>query len=462
MTDWLLWTLLASSIAALCALLAENRVSDPRDRQWLWRGVGLVALMPTFGVLLSWAGVRRPGGFDMPVGAVMTTSAEPVSNLAVAHGAAQASTNFAGMFSTVIIALVVLIWAWRVLVALAGARALQRTLRDGRPGCDDSLLQPLLREAAQRAGLERLPGLVRLENGRSAFATGWRRGCVVVPDAVSDLLSADEIEAVLIHECTHVRRGDLVWRRIERLVADILAFSPAAWLMRARLETVRELACDADAVGLARSAGTYGRALVKLVTPPHPPRASTAFRPKGKAMIQQRLEAILSPKRRRPAWLAAGLIGLVAFGPFAAAQMIPPGGGIEYTHPVLLKGRITSPWGMRTDPRTSRPNWHGGTDIAGELGQPVYAPASGTVGFAGYKAGYGLVIDLRIDDRTTLRFGHLKALDVAEGDKVAASEVLGRMGTLSDASKAHVHVEWLYYGKRYDPELVEGLVLVSP
>lgn len=69
-------------------------------------------------------------------------------------------------------------------------------------------------EAADRVGLRRLPRLYRFENALpQVFTIGTLTPAVFIAPKIVEKLPPDELEAVLLHELTHVKRRDnlLIW-----------------------------------------------------------------------------------------------------------------------------------------------------------------------------------------------------------------------------------------------------------
>lgn len=112
-----------------------------------------------------------------------------------------------------------------------------------------------------------------------------------------------------------------------------------------------------------------------------------------------------------------------------------------------VQGRVTSPYGYRTDPVTKEKKFHKGMDIGtGKLGVPIVAPANGKVVSTGYDSnGYGNFIFIdngKINDITvTSRYGHLQAFAVASGDVVSAGQVIGYVGSTGKSTGPHLHLE---------------------
>lgn len=128
---------------------------------------------------------------------------------------------------------------------------------------------------------------------------------------------------------------------------------------------------------------------------------------------------------------------------------------------VASGARVTSGYGYRMDPFTNKMAFHEGVDLAQTFGAPIYAPADGVVTFAGTKALYGRVVELAVTSDIELRFGHLASIEVAAGDKIKAGDVVGAMGSTGPSTGPHLHFEYYWNGKPYDPLTVEGLRLIG-
>jgi murein DD-endopeptidase MepM/ murein hydrolase activator NlpD len=85
---------------------------------------------------------------------------------------------------------------------------------------------------------------------------------------------------------------------------------------------------------------------------------------------------------------------------------------------------------------------HRGIDIAAELRVPVYAAGAGEVLYAGDKlSGYGNVVILRHDQKTTTLYGHNSELKVRTGQEVKADQVVALLGSTGHSTGPHVHFE---------------------
>lgn len=142
--------------------------------------------------------------------------------------------------------------------------------------------------------------------------------------------------------------------------------------------------------------------------------------------------------------LVAG-IALVRMQPVSAAA---PTGALATQ---IGLPRISSGFGMRTDPLRARPAMHRGVDIPGAPGTPVLAAAAGVVRFAGWRGDFGNLVELRHDGGGLTRYGHLAAILVHRGDRVARGVVIARMGSTGRSTGSHLHFEYWPDGRPVDP-----------
>ncbi|MCZ8515685.1 peptidoglycan DD-metalloendopeptidase family protein [Paenibacillus filicis] len=119
---------------------------------------------------------------------------------------------------------------------------------------------------------------------------------------------------------------------------------------------------------------------------------------------------------------------------------------------------VTSPYGYRRDPFTSKLSFHRGIDIAGKLNDPVYAAAAGTVKEAGYDKLHGNHVVLDHGKGLLTWYMHLNAAEVRAGSRVSKGELIGRLGSTGRSTGPHLHYEVQLGGKSTDPKpyLPEG------
>ena len=117
----------------------------------------------------------------------------------------------------------------------------------------------------------------------------------------------------------------------------------------------------------------------------------------------------------------------------------------------IVKGWISSYYGMRTHPLSGRREMHKGIDFAGKLGGPVIAVAKGVVTYAGKRYGYGQVVDIAHGNGYTTRYAHNSRLLVSVGDTVDKGFQIAEIGSSGRSTGPHVHFEVLKNGRSTNP-----------
>jgi murein DD-endopeptidase MepM/ murein hydrolase activator NlpD len=117
--------------------------------------------------------------------------------------------------------------------------------------------------------------------------------------------------------------------------------------------------------------------------------------------------------------------------------------------------RVSSVFGMRRHPILGQWRMHKGTDYAAASGTPVRTIGDGTVLFAGRKAGYGNVVEVRHFNGYVSRYGHLRGFGsgVRRGAHVSIGKTIGYVGMTGLATAPHLHFEVLVGGRHLDPRV---------
>jgi murein DD-endopeptidase MepM/ murein hydrolase activator NlpD len=117
----------------------------------------------------------------------------------------------------------------------------------------------------------------------------------------------------------------------------------------------------------------------------------------------------------------------------------------------LVGGWISSHYGYRPDPFTGHRVLHRGVDFAGRLGSRIVSVAPGVVAFAGYKPGYGYVVEVTHPTGYLTRYGHNSRNLVRAGQTVQKGEAIAVIGSTGRSTGIHVHFEVERDGKVLNP-----------
>ena len=162
---------------------------------------------------------------------------------------------------------------------------------------------PLMAEAAQRAGLSRVPALYASPSPVEPLTMGLVRPILLVSESDLSRLSNEELLPILTHECIHLRRGDLWLALAPTLAQTLFWFFPPIYIAVREFELNREVACDQRTIAaLALKPRAYGELLVKLSSPasPLPTPSSVMALSAPFRQMKRRIEMLqIKPSRRR-------------------------------------------------------------------------------------------------------------------------------------------------------------------
>jgi murein DD-endopeptidase MepM/ murein hydrolase activator NlpD len=116
-----------------------------------------------------------------------------------------------------------------------------------------------------------------------------------------------------------------------------------------------------------------------------------------------------------------------------------------------VPGKVTSRFGLRSDPKNGKDAFHSGVDMRGHTGEKVIATADGVVTKALWNGGYGKYIEIDHGNGYTTKFGHLSKLLVKRGDKVTRGQKIGTVGNTGRSTGPHLHYEISLYDKPVNP-----------
>jgi murein DD-endopeptidase MepM/ murein hydrolase activator NlpD len=109
--------------------------------------------------------------------------------------------------------------------------------------------------------------------------------------------------------------------------------------------------------------------------------------------------------------------------------------------PIHSDYRLSSGFGLRTDPFTGSLAMHEGIDFSAEIGTPVLATGPGIVTRSDWDSGYGHVIEVKHAENFMTRYAHLSKRHVNEGARVSTGARLGEVGSTGRSTGPHLHYE---------------------
>ena len=112
---------------------------------------------------------------------------------------------------------------------------------------------------------------------------------------------------------------------------------------------------------------------------------------------------------------------------------------------------VTSAFGSRSDPFNEMTAFHEGIDLGAPTGSPAMATGDGHVVWAGWREGYGNVVEIDHGHGVHTRYAHLSRVLVRVGEKVERGRPIGLVGSTGRSTGPHLHYEVRLYGHAVDP-----------
>lgn len=153
-------------------------------------------------------------------------------------------------------------------------------------------------------------------------------------------------------------------------------------------------------------------------------------------------------------------------GDFAGYYYIDPSGHndyYDYQGKSMRKAFLKSPLryshissyfsGGRYHPILKIVRPHRGIDYTAPSGTPVSAIGDGTVTFAGWRGGYGRLVEIVHAQRFKSRYGHLRGFcaGVRSGRHISQGQIIGYVGSTGMSTGPHLHFELLQNGSWVNP-----------
>jgi len=93
---------------------------------------------------------------------------------------------------------------------------------------------------------------------------GYFKPIIFLPVSIASYLSACEIEAILLHELSHIKRNDYLINLLQQIITAVLFFNPFVQLVNRLINVERENGCDDLVIKKTGKPLIYAQALLKL------------------------------------------------------------------------------------------------------------------------------------------------------------------------------------------------------
>ena len=100
---------------------------------------------------------------------------------------------------------------------------------------------------------------------------------------------------------------------------------------------------------------------------------------------------------------------------------------------------------------------HKALDLAAKSGTSIFAVKEGTVTYAGWRGGYGYMVEINHGNGLVTRYAHASKLCVSRGETVSAGTVIALVGSTGNSTGNHLHFEVARNGSNCNPAPYIGL-----
>jgi beta-lactamase regulating signal transducer with metallopeptidase domain len=301
-------TVLATMTWLLCAVFLRR--VRPAVHVVLWTVVLLKFLIPpVFPGLVSLSGwlssasssLGFSGSGGSAQGVIVLEESLDLTAVAAPGGSFSFFESLASWLSANLSALALFVYV--TILGLLVVRSAVRTLKvakyvRGLPLASPGLLSRV-EGLADTIGLRSIPKVRSANENISPFVIGVIRPTLIFPKRLAQVVTPDVMDAMVLHELAHLKRGDLWIRWIQGLTRLVLFFwPPVRWVCR-RIEKAMEQACDLWAIRMSGvTPQEYAQSLLELVrnidaTPVMTRRLAFAGK---KSILEERFKMLLQRK----------------------------------------------------------------------------------------------------------------------------------------------------------------------
>lgn len=191
-------------------------------------------------------------------------------------------------------------------------------------------------KVAWHLGIQKKVKLVVSHLVSSPVTVGYLKPMILLPVAAMNGLTSAQVEAILLHELSHIRRYDYLVNLVVSIVHTLLYFNPFAKLFMNVIESERETCCDELVLQFGYDKVDYASALLQLekLSGRHQTLALAAA---GKQNLLTRIEKIVGMEKKKPfrliqiVPLAAAMLCILLFNSVLIIKDAKTGTSMSYT-----------------------------------------------------------------------------------------------------------------------------------
>ena len=261
-----LWqSTLVAAVAGLLTLAFRN--NRAQVRYWLWLAASLKFLIPfaaltALGSQFGWLAPVRIVRVEMSAVTGAVTQAFSQAEVGAVTAASTASSSVVAALPVLLLAIwfaggALILGGWCMRWWRISSAARRTTAITGGRELD------ILRRLERRGGVTRPIALIASDSSLEPGVFGILRPVLLWPSRVGARLGDAQVEAILSHELSHVRRRDNLAAAIHMVAQAVFWFHPLVWWVGARLVEERERACDEEVIRLGSEPQVYAESILR-------------------------------------------------------------------------------------------------------------------------------------------------------------------------------------------------------
>lgn len=167
---------------------------------------------------------------------------------------------------------------------------------------------------------------------------GFLKPLIILPVIMFNNLTAEQLEAILLHELAHIKRNDYLLNIFQSIVETILFFNPFVWLISKSIRIEREHCCDDLVITGQVQPMHYAKALVALEEYRLTANALAMAAADNKQHLFHRIKRIMEMKTKNINYTQKLLaVLIIAVGLISIAWLNPSGVKAENTPDTAAK-----------------------------------------------------------------------------------------------------------------------------
>lgn len=184
----------------------------------------------------------------------------------------------------------------------------------------------ILVDRTRAMGVSNAPTVAYSHRIQVPIVVGLLRPMILLPASIATGIVPQDFAAIISHELAHVRRYDLWFNLLQRLIESFLFFHPGVWYLSRRMTFERELCCDDLVVATGLQPMRYAEALLQVATlcsirHKEPSFALSVFGVRSSSLEMRVKRLINSPEIRRAS--SSRIVSIFLVLPVLIAAMWP-------------------------------------------------------------------------------------------------------------------------------------------